>query len=241
MRSWFLGQGIPMYVETVLFVAGLFTLWMTGRIYKRLIREADLMGTSNHRLIKYIKLKVTSYYKVGMRPEDTEALIGRYIKKFRVGPFSLQGWSRLPYLIMTTMLAVGGGNLLYRWTGGAPLYQMSLIFGLSLMGTAVLGGVLLFMDFTGREELLIDCISDYVDNYLSNKLYQDYKGQTGTVSPDQYKRALQEVAAAGTGRRKERERNRPYYYDGYGGGDAHGRDDEVDAKIVEDVLKEFLC
>lgn len=42
--------------------------------YKRLIREADLMGTSNQRLIKYIKLKVTSYYKIGMHPEDTQAL-----------------------------------------------------------------------------------------------------------------------------------------------------------------------
>ena len=83
----------------------MFTLWMTGRIYKRLIREADLMGTSNQRLIKYIKLKVTSYYKIGMHPEDTQALIGRYIKKYRVGPFSLQSWSRLPYLLMTAMLA----------------------------------------------------------------------------------------------------------------------------------------
>lgn len=114
MRNWFLGQGIPMYAEAILLAAGLFTLWMTGRIYKRLIREADLMGTSNQRLIKYIKLKVTSYYKIGMCPEDTQALIGRYIKKFRIGPFSLQCWSRLPYLIMTAMLAVGGGNLMYR-------------------------------------------------------------------------------------------------------------------------------
>ena len=96
MKNWFLGQGIPLYAETVLLLAGLLALWMTGRIYKRLIREADLMGTSNQRLIKYIKLKVTSYYKIGMHPEDTQALIGRYIKKYRTGPFSMQGWSRLP-------------------------------------------------------------------------------------------------------------------------------------------------
>ena len=62
MRNWILGQGIPMYAEAILLAAGLFTLWMTGRIYKRLIREADLMGTSNQRLIKYIKLKVSGGY-----------------------------------------------------------------------------------------------------------------------------------------------------------------------------------
>lgn len=239
MRNWFLGQGIPMYAETILLVAGLFTLWMTGRIYKRLIREADLMGTSNQRLIKYIKLKVTSYYKIGMHPEDTQALIGRYIKKYRVGPFSLQSWSRLPYLLMTAMLAVGGGNLMYRWTRGEELYQMSVIFGMSVLGIVVLGGLLMFMDFKGRETLLVHSISDYVDNYLSNKLAQDYKAQTGKVSPEQYKRALQEIAATGTGRRKER--NSQYYYEGYEDSDLNRKNDEVDAKIVEDVLKEFLC
>ena len=240
MRNWFLGQGIPMYAEAILLAAGLFTLWMTGRIYKRLIREADMMGTSNQRLIKYNKLKVTSYYKIGMRPEDTQALIGRYIKKFRVGPFSLQSWSRLPYLIMTGMLAIGGGNLMYRWTRGEELYRISVIFGVSVVGTVILGGLLMFMDFRAKETMLTNSISDYVDNYLSNKLAQDYKGQAGKVAPEQYKRALQEIAATGTGRRKER--NSQYYYDGFSEeSDLNRKDDAVDAKIVEDVLKEFLC
>lgn len=239
MKNWFLGQGIPLYAETVLLLAGLLALWMTGRIYKRLIREADLMGTSNQRLIKYIKLKVTSYYKIGMHPEDAQALIGRYIKKYRTGPFSMQGWSRLPYLLMTGMLAVGGGNLLYRWTRGETVYQIGLIFGISLLGTILLGGILMFMDFPAKEQLLIHSISDYVDNYLGNKLAQDYKGQEGKVSPEQYKRALQEIAVSDTGRRKERSSR--YYYDSYGDRDSGGRDDAVDAKIVEDVLKEFLC
>lgn len=239
MRNWFLGQGIPMYAEAILLAAGLFTLWMTGRIYKRLIREADLMGTSNQRLIKYIKLKVTSYYKIGMHPEDTRALIGRYIKKYRVGPFSLQSWSRLPYLLMTAMLAVGGGSLMYRWTRGEALYRMSVIFGMSVLGIVVLGGLLMFMDFNGKEALLADSISDYVDNYLGNKLSQDYKAQAGKVSPEQYKRALQEIAASGTGRR--RERGSQYFYEGYEDGDLNRKNDAVDAKIVEDVLKEFLC
>ncbi|MEE1242857.1 hypothetical protein [Frisingicoccus sp.] len=239
MKNWFLGQGIPLYAEVILLAAGLFALWMTGRIYKRLIREADLMGTSNHKLIKYIKLKVTSYFKIGMHPEDTHALIGRYIKKFRVGPFSLQGWSRLPYLMMTAMLAVGGGNFMYRWASGENLYRMSSVLGISLLGTIVLGGLLMFMDVGAKEQLLVNSISDYVENYLNNKLAQDYKEQAGKVPPEQYKRALQEIAAAGTGRRKER--TNPYYYDGYGNGMPVQGNDEVDAKIVEDVLKEFLC
>lgn len=108
------------------------------------------------------------------------------------------------------------------------------------MGTVILGGLFMFMDFRAKETLLTNSISDYVDNYLSNKLAQDYKDQAGQVAPEQYKRALQEIAATGTGRRKER--NSQYYYDGFNEeDDLNRKNDAVDAKIVEDVLKEFLC
>ena len=239
MKDWFLSQGLSLYVEIVLLMAGLLTLWITGRNYKRLIREADTMGTSEHRLVKYIKLKVTGCFKIGMHPEDTRAMVGKYIQRYRVGPMSLHGWSRLPYLFMTALFAVGGGNFIYRWTQGENLYQVCVILATAVLGTWILFGCTQFMDFKAKEDTLIQSISDYVSNYLSQKLAYEYKEQAGKVPPEQYKRALQEIAAAGTGRRKEHKPK--YYYDDYGQGGIASRDDEVDAKIVEDVLKEFLC
>lgn len=239
MKNWFLGQGIPFYAELLLAVSGLIVLWMTGRIYKRLLREADLMGSSNQKLIKYIRLKVASYFKIGMHPEDTQALIGRYIKKYRVGPFSLQAWSRLPYLIMTAMLAVGGGNFMYRWTRGEELNRMSNVLFMAVLGVVVISGCMLFMDFVSKEKFLMYSIMDYVDNYLSNKLAQDYKDKEGQIPPEQYKRALQEIAATGATRRKNR--SSQYYYNSYSESEPAYQNDDVDAKIVEDVLKEFLC
>lgn len=237
MKDWFLGQGLPLYVETVLFVAGLLTLWMTGRIYKRLLRETDAMGTSEHRLIKYIKLKVTSYFKIGMHPQDTHALIDRYIKKYRIGLWTLNSWKHLPYLFMTVLLAVGGGNFMYRWTSGETTLRMITPLAMAVLGTGILYGFMKFMDFNGKESLLTQSMADYIGNYMNHKLAYEYKNQAGKVPPEQYKRALQEVAAASSGRRKERKQK--YYYDEY---DAEPTaNDEVDAKIVEDVLKEFLC
>lgn len=237
MKNWFLEQGLPLYLELVLLAAGLFTLWITNRSYKRLIREADSMGTSEHRLMKYIKVKVTSYFKIGMHPEDTQALIGRYIKKHRIGPFALHSWSRLPYLLITVMMAIGGGYFMYQWTSGTAIHQGGILFGVSVLGGWILFGIMQFIDFRGKENTLIHNISDYVSNYLNNKLSFEYKDQVGKVSPEQYKRALQEIAVSGTGRRKERKPK--YYYDEYAQ-DAMSRNDDVDAKIVEDVLKEFL-
>lgn len=237
MKNWFLGQGIPLYVETVLFAAGLLTLWITGKIYKRLLRETDGMGASEHRLIKYIKLKVTSYFKIGMKPEDTHALIERYIKKYRIGLWSLNSWEHLPYLFMTAMLAVGGGNLMYRWTGGETTLRIGTPFVMAVLGAGILYGIMRFMDFKSKEMMITQSMADYIGNYMNHKLAYEYKNQAGKVPPEQYKRALQEIAATSSGRHKERKPK--YYYDDYAG--ETSMNDEVDAKIVEDVLKEFLC
>lgn len=251
MKNWFLEQGLPLYVEIILFAAGLFALWMTSRSYKRLIHEADSMGTSEHRLMKYIRIKVISCFKIGMRPDDLQSLIGRYIKKHRIALFSLESWSHLSYLSMTAILAVGGGHLMYRWmiTVGnlamnGEIYPVSAAFtsstfGIAVLETLVLYGLTRFMDFKEKENMLKYTISDYIGNYLNHKLAYEYKDQAGNVAPEQYKRMLQETAAACAPRRKEKRQK--YYYDEYPREMQTSRNDEVDARIVEDVLKEFLC
>ena len=238
MKNWFLEQGLPLYAEMFLLVTGLFALWMTSRSYKRLIHEADSMGTSEHRLMKYIRIKVTSHFKIGMRPDDVRALVGRYIKKHRIGPFALESWRRLPYLCVTAMSAVGGMAFIYRWTNGATAYAMGSLLAMTCLGIVVLMGMLLFTDAKGKETLLMYTIADYVANYLNHKLAFEYKEQAGNVSPEQYKRVLQEVAATGTGRHKERRAK--YYYEDYAKDMQNSRNDAMDARIVEDVLKEFL-
>ena len=238
MKNWFLEQGLPLYVEMFLLITGLFALWMTSRSYKRLIHEADSMGTSEHRLMKYIRVKVTSCFKIGMRPDDVRALVGRYIKKHRIGPIALESWRRLPYLCVTAMIVVGGMAFLYRWTNGETVYMLGSILAIACIEIFTLFGMMQFTDAKGKEALLVYTVSDYIANYLNHKLAFEYKAQAGNVSPDQYKRVLQEVAATSTGRRKER---RPkYYYEDYAQDMQAVHNDAVDARIVEDVLKEFL-
>ena len=137
MKNWFLEQGLPLYMEMILLAAGLFALWMTSRSYKRLIREADSMGTSEHRLMKYIRIKVTSYFKIGMRPDDVGALVGRYIKKHRIGPFSLESWRRLPYLCMTAIICIGGISFIFQWTRLESVQGMGSLLVIALLESSV--------------------------------------------------------------------------------------------------------
>ena len=72
--------------------AGLSASVIPAVSYRKMIKEADLMGTSNHKLIKYIKLKFSSYFKLGMIPENTGALVNKYVDKYKINSMSIHRW-----------------------------------------------------------------------------------------------------------------------------------------------------
>ena len=172
-----------------------------------------------------------------MRPEDTQSLARRYIMKYKTGPFSTQTWRRLPGLMEAVLLLEGACVMLYRYTAGQSLAEASMIMAAAIIGAALIHSLAWFVDFSSKEVLLESTISDYVENFLMNKLEADFKDQN-PVPPEQYKRALSEVAATQT--KERRKRQNTYHYDRYMPPEGLEEGDEVDAKIVEDVLKEFL-
>ena len=83
--------------------------------------------------------------------------------------------------------------------------------------------------------ITLNAICDYLENYLKSKLDGEYGYGPQTETPDHYARALKETAASRTkpGLRPTTVRRMPAER-------LETVDSTVDAKIVEDVLKEFL-
>ena len=79
MREWMMEQGMIFYFFCAVGVMGAAAAALANRTYKRLIKEADGMENSQHRLIKYIKLKYSSYYTLGMKANDEQAMVRRYL------------------------------------------------------------------------------------------------------------------------------------------------------------------
>ena len=63
MRQWISQQDVAFYVVTAVTIIGVILTAAANRAYKRLMKEADHVEESTNRLIKYIKLKYSSYYK----------------------------------------------------------------------------------------------------------------------------------------------------------------------------------
>ena len=236
MKEWIVLQGWPMYIMLGLTVLGMLGSILSRIFYGRLAREAQLCGTSDYPMLHYIRQKYSSYYKLGMRPSNAEALVKRYLALHKVGILALYNWPAVRVVMMGAVVMVGLVNGIYQYhmTGesGTSIVDIGVSFVLTL-GLWLFGQLL---DVKRLKMITENAICDYLDNYLRSKLDGEYGYGRQTETPDHYAQALKETAAVRTKsgirpapvRRMESER-------------ADRSNSEVDARIVEDVLKEFLC
>ena len=227
MKEWMISQGWPLYVMLGMTVFGMIGSILSRIFYGKLAKEAQLCGTSDYPMLHYIRQKYSSYYKLGMRPVNADALVRRYLALHRVGLLSLYSWPGIRRLMMGAILMVGLINGLYQYQTTMQAASLITDIGVSLILSLGLWMTGQLLSVQRLKVITENAICDYLENYLKSKLDREYGYGR------HYARALKETAASRPGggirsksvRRMESERF----------------NSEVDAKIVEDVLKEFLC
>ena len=227
MKEWIVLQGWPLYLMLGMTGLGLLGSILSRIFYGRLAREAQLCGTSDYPMLHYIRQKYSSYYKLGMRPGNAEALVKRYLALHRVGPLALYSWNEAGNFMMGAVMLTGLIRGIYRFQATMQTGPALMALGLRLTGK--------IFSVERLQVITLNAICDYLENYLKSKLDGEYGYGPQTETPDHYARALKETAASRTkpGLRPTTVRRMPAER-------SETVDSTVDAKIVEDVLKEFL-
>lgn len=233
MREWISEQGIMLYIFASVTIIGLIATAIANRGYKRLIKEADSMDNAENRLVKYIKLKYSSYYKIGLKPNDSKALVNRYLYKYRIGPFTLNTWAKTGLAALGVNGIAAVVNMLMRFFGGEALNTMY-----PMLGTALLCMFALYVQnrlcaFKDKQDAFRWTMYDYLNNFLKNKI------ECGKTLENKAASERVQAAATTVGRPREGAAAKAGGRS-YDAQPAAAADEEIDARIVEDILKEFL-
>ena len=294
MREWIMEQGMIFYFFCSVGVLGAVAAALANRTYKRLIKEADGMENSEHRLIKHIKLKYSSYYTLGMKANDEQAMVRRYLYRYKIGPMTLIAWSKAGLLAMGVVTAVSFGNILYGLSVGTGFKAMLSTSMLGFMVASMLVIQYKLYSFRDKQKVFCAQMEDNLQNFLKNKIEYGHvlkrhqqetdEGQDVQASDVQESRSKSHVfekkpqaavytqsraanetasermsvherdsswkdksagdrqaAASVCGKKRQTKNGEESVYtkaalklaDGFGS-------EEIDARVVEDILKEFL-
>lgn len=278
MREWILEQGILFYFFCSVGLLGIIATAAANRTYKRLIKEADNMEKSEHRLIKYIKLKYSSYYTIGLKANDERAMVKRYLYRYKIGPASLMTWSKAGLAALAAVILMCLGAMMYGIYQGTSFTEMFSMFGLAAFIATVLGMQYKISAFSEKQDVFCAQMEDNLENFLKNKIEYGHVLQEKKASvhsdgsendnPDteNQNKSFSDVSDNDKkmyrkdtdGYRKERAQGQAAASAaafGYGAGKNDNESvyskaasqladsfasEEIDAKVVEDILKEFL-
>lgn len=152
------------------------------QIYRRLIREAENAGKSENQLIKQLKLKVKSCYKVNLKIQNTRPFVESYLYKYRIMGIRLDSMKNLGSGILLLCSMIG---ILAILTG--VYYQMDIRVLIYHSGAAILSILILqFLELQfscndKRKEILI-ILEDYLDNFFINRL--EFKAAQKEIEQD---------------------------------------------------------
>ena len=243
MRQWISQQDVAFYVVTAVTIIGVILTAAANRAYKRLMKEADHVEESTNRLIKYIKLKYSSYYKIGLKPNDMRAMVNRYFQKYRLGPVSLQTWSKSGILTAGIAGVIVMVYLLMGFYQGKRFADMYAVVISGILSEFILMVQYMLCAFKDKREAFCWTMYDYLSNFLKNKIENNpavlskeegLSAKEALYQTDRERKGTSQAAATAIGSGK---RTAEKMYDS---SLSEFEDDEIDAKIVEDILKEFL-
>lgn len=143
---------------------------MISHTYGRLIRAARDMGRSEHRLMKSLRVKFETCYRLKIGVSNVNVFVEKYLRHYRVLGLHLKTWEALcnQCMLIAMMGSLGGGI----WAIIQGLEQ-EVIFSSLFAGILGNGVILLFDGIYGihnKRELLRVDMMDFLENIYKPRL-----------------------------------------------------------------------
>lgn len=155
------------FASCIVGIIGKFCEW---NAYRHFIDEAENAGRSENALLKHLKLKVKSCYRLELEIKNTRAFVEAYLYKcrfFGIKLGSMRNWgitamllcSVIGILAVLTGIRYQAGMYVIIYHAGAAMF--SIVF-MQLMET-------IFSGEEKKQEILV-VLEDYLDNFFINRL-----------------------------------------------------------------------
>ncbi|MCH5251563.1 MAG: hypothetical protein J1F22_01200 [Lachnospiraceae bacterium] len=169
MREFLNYYGV-VYGVIALCMLEILTKGMLSHTYKRLLKAAKDMGHSEHRLMKSLRMKFETCYKLKIGVPNVEIFVEKYLRHYHVLGLHLKTWETFcNQCMLLSMIGSFGFGIWAMIINSSP----EVIFSSLFVGVLGNGIVLLFDGLFGigskRELLRIDMM-DFLENIYKPRL-----------------------------------------------------------------------
>jgi hypothetical protein len=167
---WFLEHYGVVYVAASFCLLEFLIRGMLHHTYRRLMKAAENMGQTNHKLMKMMRNKFAANYELKLGIANVEMFVEKYMRHYRVLGMHLQTWENACNLCMIACMLTGlGGGIFMMYLGMEQAVLLASLF------SGILGnGIMLFFDclygVDSMRGILQADMMDYLENTYKPRL-----------------------------------------------------------------------
>ncbi|MDO5292606.1 MAG: hypothetical protein Q4F05_07640 [bacterium] len=184
VQEWF-ENNIFTYIVLGIFAAGFLMKCLISLKYRTLIRASKRMGTSKNKLMRVLRLKFETCYKIKLGVNNVDTFVDKYVYRHRFCGIKLYTWETISgeFVILCTLVASIFALLGVFYDCGRNQILSTLAVG--VLSSAVLVAVDFVINLRMKRLVLRTNIKDYLENFLKARLESD---EFSAELLDQYKK-----------------------------------------------------
>lgn len=204
VQEWF-ENNIFTYIVLGIFATGFFVKCLISLKYQSLIRASKRMGTSKNKLMRILRLKFESCYKIKLGVNNVDTFVDKYVYRHRFFGIRLYTWETISgeFVILSTLSASIFALLGVFYKCGRNDILSTLTVG--ILGSAILLAVDFFVNIRMKRTVLRTNIKDYLENFLKARLEST---EFSAELLEQYKKEYFDMPKVNTANMTKRQRRR---------------------------------
>ncbi|MDF2513271.1 MAG: hypothetical protein K0S04_3137 [Herbinix sp.] len=166
-------ENIVIYAFAGLGAFGLLLRLIVNLVYKHLMKESDQLGETKNKMLKHIKLKFSTCYKLKIGVNNVDTFVDKNILKYRFCGLLLSTWEnfcgQVLYLILLAVPIITVFAVLEDC--GQDIILMTGAVG--ILSAAVLILVDKSINLSGKKKIMRLNLLDYLENFCKVRLEQE--------------------------------------------------------------------
>lgn len=139
-------------------------------IYQDMIREAENMSTTNHKMLKQCKLKFSNCCKLNRGVLNTPVFVEKFLNRLALGKLPLDTVYHLSGQFMLLSVVFSGIGVCRQIANGSMVGEILPFYLFCLIGIYLYFMISSMVDVPGKKNYLKVNLVDYLENHLSNRL-----------------------------------------------------------------------
>ncbi|HHV09363.1 MAG TPA: hypothetical protein GXX75_03665 [Clostridiales bacterium] len=170
---------------------GLLLRLIVNLVYKHLMKESDQLGETKNKMLKHIKLKFSTCYKLKIGVNNVDTFVDKNLLKYRFCGLLLSTWENLCGQVLYLILLMVPIITVFAVLEDCGQDQILMTGTVGILSAAVLILVDKSINLPGKKKVIRLNLLDYLENFCKVRLEQE------TANPElieQYRREYFQVA-----------------------------------------------